>query len=230
MWREDGKVEFYLHDYGMPNALGETPYRHWWDKGGQRQFIPGTWHHIEIQVKLNTPGLLDGELRGWFDGQLAFEDTNSNVGVRAIGQEDRKLNCFFFNTFFGGSSAQTVDGVEIPGHIYWGPTQEVYANFADIQVSTNRIGMEEEEIVRVSRKVEPPVRKFRLNRVRDGFALHFGQDDFQVDVLNLKGNLLGSHKGEGGHLLLRASDLVDGINILRINGTGKVKVVNFSLD
>lgn len=130
MWREEGKVEFYLHDFGMLNKNGEVPYRHWWDLNGQRRFVKGQWHQIEIHVKLNTPGKLDGVLEGWFDGELAFRDTDSNVGVRAAGEEDRKLNYPFFSNFFGGSS---------PPESQWHPTEDVFAYFDNFVASRQRI-------------------------------------------------------------------------------------------
>lgn len=139
MWRANGAVEFYLHDYAMLNKDGEEPYRHWWNLGGQRYFKKGQWHHIEIHVKLNTPGRLDGVLEGWFDGDLAFRDTDSNVGLRGVGQEDRKINYLCWHTFFGGSSVPDAFEPMTPGE-YWGPPRDVYSYFDDFVVSTQRIG------------------------------------------------------------------------------------------
>lgn len=125
MWREEGKVEFYVHGFKIRNLNDDVPERIWWDNGGQRKFQAGKWHHIEIHVKLNTPGQRNGVLEGWFDGELAFRDTNSNVGIRGTGETDRKLNYMFFSSFYGGK---------------WSPSSDQYITFDDFVVSKSRIG------------------------------------------------------------------------------------------
>ena len=219
MWREEGALEFYLHDYGMLNGEGKTPYRHWWNKGGQRQFIPGKWHHIEIQVRLNTHGLLDGALRGWFDGQLAFEDTNSNVGVRAKDQSERQLNCFFFNTFFGGSSSQIIDGDTIPEEIYWGPTHDVFANFDDISISSSRIGFEKKSLDTNTTQlsVTQSQSSITISRIQNGYLLVSHLPNIRVVVLNINGVEETIHSN-CGHLILSNQNLRKGAYLLRING------------
>lgn len=142
MWREDGKIEFYLHGFNINNSQGAEPYRLYWDDfGGHAQFQKGKWHHIEIHVKLNTPGKRDGLLEGWLDGELRCRDKD-NSGVRAAGQTNTKLNYMYFSTFFGGSSDQkNPDGTVTPAGEYWGPTKDVYAYFDDFILSTERIGI-----------------------------------------------------------------------------------------
>ncbi len=131
MWREEGKIEFYLHDFALPTSEGDEPYREPWDYSGTHvAFIKGRWHHIELHVKLNTPGNLDGLLEGWLDGNLAYHSSGAS-GVRGAGEQDRKLNYIFFSTFFGGSSAPETQ---------WQPKRDVYASFDDFVVSTGRIG------------------------------------------------------------------------------------------
>lgn len=131
MWRENGKLEFYLHDYKLDNNAGEEPYRVFWDDFGEHaRIIPGQWHHIEIRQKLNSPGQLNGRLQGWLDGVLMCDDT-SNSGVRDFGQNNTKINQLYFSTFFGGSSTP---------EIQWQPINDVYVTFDDFTVSTQRIG------------------------------------------------------------------------------------------
>ncbi len=132
MWREDGKLEFYLHGFQVNNSAGAEPYRVFWDDFGEHARLKkGQWHHIEIHQVLNTPGVRDGRLQGWLDGVLVC-DSSDNSGVRAVGQSDTKINHLFFSTFFGGSSAPVTQ---------WQPTDDVYANFDDFTVSTQPIGM-----------------------------------------------------------------------------------------
>ncbi|MBF7073740.1 hypothetical protein ISG33_10060 [Glaciecola sp. MH2013] len=132
MWREEGKLEFYLHGFKLNNEEGSEPYRVFWDDFGEHaRVIPGQWHHIEIRQRLNTPGMRNGRLQGWLDGVLMIDDS-SNSGVRDGGQSSTKINQLYFSTFFGGSSAPASQ---------WQPTQDVYATFDDFIVSTQRIGM-----------------------------------------------------------------------------------------
>lgn len=132
MWREDCKLEWYLHDFALPNLDGDDPYRVFWDDfGAHARLVPGQWHHLELRVKLNTPGLLDGRLQGWLDGVM-FSDDWENSGIRAVGENEVKINQLFFSTFFGGSS---------PPVSQWQPKADVYATFDEFTVSTQPIGM-----------------------------------------------------------------------------------------
>lgn len=131
MWREGGKLEFYLHGFNMMNSQGEEPYRVFWDDfGTHARVIPGKWHHIETRVKMNTPGQRDGRLQGWLDGVLMCDDTD-NANMRAAGEGATKINNLFFSTFFGGSSSPVTQ---------WQPKRDVYAYYDEFTISTARIG------------------------------------------------------------------------------------------
>jgi hypothetical protein len=43
---------------------GSAPGKRRWDRFLER----GTWHALEMRVRLNTPGVADGVIEGWFDG------------------------------------------------------------------------------------------------------------------------------------------------------------------
>mgnify|MGYP002128674054 FL=1 len=126
MWRENGKVEFYIHDPASNDYdAGE---RFWWNtEGYQATFVPGRWHHIEMHVRLNTPCHFDGLVEGWFDGAKAahypafyFRDTPT---------ASMKIAWVFFSTFFGGSSSDI-----------WKASKDEHATFDEFIVSTGRIG------------------------------------------------------------------------------------------
>lgn len=132
MWREGGKLEFYLHGYEINNSSGAEPYRLFWDTAGYHASVTtGKWHHIEIRQKLNSPGKRDGILQGWLDGQLVCNDSD-NSGVRGADSSSTKINHLYFSTFFGGSSAPQSQ---------WQPKKDVFASFDDFIVSTQPIGM-----------------------------------------------------------------------------------------
>lgn len=133
MWREDCRLEWYLHDFALSDLQGNDPYRVFWDDNGiHAKLIPGQWHHLELMIRLNTPGQRDGRLQGWLDGVMVSDDFE-NSGIRGSGQGDVKINELFFSTFFGGSSAPVTQ---------WQPTEDVYATFDEFTVATQRIGVE----------------------------------------------------------------------------------------
>lgn len=133
MWREDGKLEFYVHGYNINNSQGAEPYRIFWDDAGYHARVnKGQWHHIEIRQKLNTPGQRDGRLQGWLDGELVCDDSD-NSGTRGSGEVDTRIDHLYFSTFFGGSSEPASQ---------WQPKADVYATFDDFTVSTSRIGVD----------------------------------------------------------------------------------------
>ena len=54
---------------------------------------------IEQYVKLNKPGDADGVLRGWVDGELAFEKTD--IRLRSI--DALKIEDVWVNFYLGGT-------------------------------------------------------------------------------------------------------------------------------
>ena len=126
MWRENGKAEFYVH---VPAGNEYDPGdRFWWNtEGFQAQFIPGRWHHIEIHMRLNTPGQFDGLMEGWFDGVKAAH--YPAFYFRDAPTASMKIAWVFFSTFFGGSSSAI-----------WQATKDEHANFDHFTVSNTRIG------------------------------------------------------------------------------------------
>ncbi len=58
------------------------------------------WYSIEMQVRMNTPGVEDGVLRGWIDGNLAFEKTN--MVWRLLGHDNLHVRTVWMNIHFGG--------------------------------------------------------------------------------------------------------------------------------
>lgn len=59
----------------------------------------GKWVSIQTYVKMNTPGKNDGVLRGWVDGELAYE----NTGLRFRDVPELKVEQFWMNLYYGGS-------------------------------------------------------------------------------------------------------------------------------
>ena len=53
-----------------------------------------------MQVSMNTPGQEDGVLRGWVDGELAFE--KRNMVWRKVGHDNLHARLVWLNVHFGG--------------------------------------------------------------------------------------------------------------------------------
>lgn len=112
MWRAEGDGEVYAY---LP-----TSRRHGTSIGrGNWRFQPGVWHHLEQEIQLNQPGVADGRVRVWLDGQLVLDQ----VGLIFRSVDSLKIDGVFFSTFFGGGDAS------------WATPQDVYIDFANFSVS-----------------------------------------------------------------------------------------------
>jgi len=95
---KDGKtpIGFYCYHADMRGKYGSN----WvWDKDRLGYLENNRWYCIEQYVKMNTPGRNDGILRGWVDGQLAFEKTD----VRLRDVDSLKIECVWLNVYLGGT-------------------------------------------------------------------------------------------------------------------------------
>ena len=112
-WRADGKIGNYVYHANQPGKYGQV---FLWDDGdaGQAYLKRGQWNRIEIYYKMNTPGVLDGRLQGWFNGKLAL-DTNE-VMYRMPGGEHLTIEAMQMYSMYGGDMtfAPTTDQ-----HIYF---------------------------------------------------------------------------------------------------------------
>jgi hypothetical protein len=62
-WLPTGEIAF------EPNLPGLKPRQKRWG----RFVVPGSWHCLELHVRLNQPDQDDGLIEGWFDGDKAAE-------------------------------------------------------------------------------------------------------------------------------------------------------------
>jgi len=65
------------------------------------------WYAIEVHVEMNTPGVPDGVLRTWVDGELGIEKTN--VIYRLEGHDDIHARTVWLNVYMGGSNGNCQD-------------------------------------------------------------------------------------------------------------------------
>ena len=102
--QKDGRtpIGFYCYHADMPGKYGS----HWvWDRDGFLGLENNRWYCIEQYVKMNTPRINDGVLRGWVDGKLVFEKTD----VRMRDVDALKIETVWINVYHGGTWTATAD-------------------------------------------------------------------------------------------------------------------------
>jgi len=104
-WGVGGELRSYVYHANQNTRSGFGRHISWNDGADKKDtyFIPGRWHQVEIRVKLNTPGVLDGRLEGWFDGEKRLD--TSSIMFRMPGGESLNIGTLFFYTFFGGGDS-----------------------------------------------------------------------------------------------------------------------------
>ena len=95
---------------GLRAALQNgSPYQNDWyyEAATSPSLTNGQWHIVDAMVKMNTPGVANGEMRMWVDGVLQVERTG--LLLRADGYENLTFNQLFFGPFIhnGAPQAQT---------------------------------------------------------------------------------------------------------------------------
>jgi len=66
------------------------------------EFVRGTTYRLGLTVKMNTPGQVDGWVKGYVDGAEVMASPNLRFRTAA----DIRIELFYFCYFFGGSGAQ----------------------------------------------------------------------------------------------------------------------------
>lgn len=113
MWDKNGMGVVYAY---LPSSItyGSGFFR------GRFTFVPGTWHQITQELKLNDPDKSNGLLRLWFDGLLVGEQ--DDLLIRTVGA--LKINGIFFDLFFGGNDDS------------WAPPSDTYVDFSSFRMIT----------------------------------------------------------------------------------------------
>jgi len=125
VWSFDGELKAYVYHANQSRVWGDTIHWHDGADGENTYFTPGKWHRIEIRVKINTPGVLDGRMQGWFDGELRLD--RSDLMFRMPGGEHLRIGQYFAVTFFGGGDSS------------FAPSEDQHVYFDNFVVSTQPI-------------------------------------------------------------------------------------------
>lgn len=105
MWRTGGAVVQYMYFPEKVEACGDDYAYTLEDE--PVQFGPGTWHRVEHRLVMNTPGVHDGMLQAWFDGQLALDE---QAFLFRLADATYGIDALYVSTFFGGSDESWAPG------------------------------------------------------------------------------------------------------------------------
>jgi hypothetical protein len=105
-------IILYSQGAGGPDYCGPTDMQYlnmaynggpvdWGLVGGRLRMERGRWYSIETEVKLNTPGRQDGEIRIWVDGRLHAEKR----GMDIAGKVEAPINRVMFGGWYSNSAA-----------------------------------------------------------------------------------------------------------------------------
>jgi hypothetical protein len=68
--------------------------------GNGGDFVNDRWYRVEEFIKMNTPGVANGIIRGWIDGVLSYEKTN--MIFRIPGHDNLHVRTVWLNVYKGG--------------------------------------------------------------------------------------------------------------------------------
>ena len=131
MFKQEGYVSTYLYDQNEHEkyGIGVT--------SASPAFTKNKWHHMELEVKLNTLNETDGFARVSIDGDE--QSLSDNVVFRGEDGAQTEIQTFIFSTFHGGNSAKwtPVDELGSPITVY-----AYYDNFKVIDNVESRVGID----------------------------------------------------------------------------------------
>ncbi len=119
MFWESGKLSFYIYFPEQSSQWGERLYLKN-EMGDTIRIRPGRWHTITQHLVMNTPGMKNGIMEAWFDGQASFfSDT-----ILFRKNENLKIDQVFQCVFLGGDD------------LSWASTKDEYICLDDFRIST----------------------------------------------------------------------------------------------
>jgi hypothetical protein len=116
MFKEEGAICAYLYYVDMPDRFGEKKFLK--VNGILSKFIKGSWNRIELEVRMNQPGLTDGFIRCGLNGATGLECDDIRFRLSERLGADQML----FSTFFGGGDAS------------WAPSRDAWLLFGNFKL------------------------------------------------------------------------------------------------
>lgn len=115
MWKKEGKAILYLYDQNRIEACGE-------ESDLNYKFEIGKLQKIVLKIKINTPGLDDGQVSVWINNQNL--KILKNLKLRGnVAPSEALIDTFMFSTFYGGQTKE------------WAPSKNTEAIFGDFYLS-----------------------------------------------------------------------------------------------
>ena len=114
MWGAGGKMESYMYGPTQASKYGDGIA---WNK----YFVRGRWHRVQQCYTMNVPGLANGKLQTWFDGQQVLNITNHVYRTRL----DVHISHMMWSIFRGGS---TMD---------WAGSRTSYIELDNVTITTS---------------------------------------------------------------------------------------------
>lgn len=69
------------------------------------------WYLVELHVKMNSPGVANGVMEAWLDGELRYRKTN--VNFRNVGHNNLGVRQFWFNVYAGGTGVAMREDMDV---------------------------------------------------------------------------------------------------------------------
>ena len=110
------KLGYYLYWLGQAGSAGDGL---WWSA----QAPLGQWVCVEGHVAMNTPGVANGQLDAWLDGDQVFH--RDDLLYRSGSQSFVHIRDFMFEAYYGGAST---------------PPHDIPVSFDELTVADHRIG------------------------------------------------------------------------------------------
>jgi Polysaccharide lyase 14 len=101
-WGNGGSCSGSPNDpYCSPNNCSNTPNDVYCGKSNDGgEFYNGRWYLVEMFVKMNTPGVADGVIKGWINNVLSYE--KDNMIFRLVGHDNLHVRNIWLNIYKGG--------------------------------------------------------------------------------------------------------------------------------
>ena len=113
MWGPGGKMESYMYGATQVSKYGDGI-------AWKKYFVLGRWHRVQQCYTMNSPGVANGKLQTWFDGQQVLNITNRVYRTRS----DVHISHMMWSIFRGGS---TMD---------WAGSRNSYIDFDNVTITT----------------------------------------------------------------------------------------------
>ena len=130
LWHINGTLAMYMYhsDQNNDDGDGQDWGDHlWWDDfGGQAVLEKGKWNQLEVRYKLNTPGVLDGLVEAWLNGEKRL--SSSSVMYKGSGYDTTPAN-----------DNLSIGSINMISRPTTGPTQDEVVVWDDFIVSESPI-------------------------------------------------------------------------------------------